>query len=420
MASYGLSGLHLGGGAGGGGEDGDEEGGERERMYAWEGALDMSWVNVKMDEEGRLISEGQDQDEHLRRQQHELNRRKLALGQCVRRGLIRYLFLGLDASASMREMDLKPERLRAALKLCQEFVKEYFDQNPISQLGLLVTKQGEAERLTDLSANPKSHIAKLQDYALRHRAEGEASLQNLLELALSSLKAIPDYGNREVVLVYGSLTTCDPGDIFETLKKLVKARVRVSIISLSAEMYICRKVCEDTNGTYAIALDGKHFVDLLMAQVAPPPTTTTAASKGPLYMDMVLMGFPNRVHTPHAPTLAFDGANPPRPTTVAHVCPRCQARVADLPTACNVCTLPLVSSSHLARSYHHLFPVIQYTEVPSTEQKELDTCHACMRRFDVASLKVVRLQCPTCRRVFCLDCDMYIHESLHNCPGCCG
>lgn len=117
--------------AGGAGEDD----GVGERMYAWEGALDMSWVrkcgsvgvvwreagpvgfvgcgvvgldlqsdtlalclcspppkkvNVRMDEEGRLVSDGADQDEHLRRQQHELNRRKLALGQSVRRGLIRW------------------------------------------------------------------------------------------------------------------------------------------------------------------------------------------------------------------------------------------------------------------------------------------------------------------------------------------
>lgn len=52
-------------------------------------------MNVRMDEEGRLISDGADQDEHLRRQQHELNRRKLALGQSVRRGLIRWVGFGL-------------------------------------------------------------------------------------------------------------------------------------------------------------------------------------------------------------------------------------------------------------------------------------------------------------------------------------
>lgn len=38
--------------------------------------------------------------------------------------------------------------------------------------GVLVTRKGEAERVTDLSANPKSHIQKLQDMARTERAEG--------------------------------------------------------------------------------------------------------------------------------------------------------------------------------------------------------------------------------------------------------
>ena len=28
------------------------------------------------------------------------------------------------------------------------------------------------------------------------------------------------------------------------------------------------------------------------------------------------------------------------------------------------------------------------------------------------------LKCPMCDQVFCYECDVYIHESLHNCPGC--
>jgi transcription initiation factor TFIIH subunit 2 len=27
-------------------------------------------------------------------------------------------------------------------------------------------------------------------------------------------------------------------------------------------------------------------------------------------------------------------------------------------------------------------------------------------------------QCPNCKNWFCFDCDLFIHESLHNCPGC--
>ncbi|CAN1307077.1 General transcription factor IIH subunit 2 [Linum perenne] len=28
------------------------------------------------------------------------------------------------------------------------------------------------------------------------------------------------------------------------------------------------------------------------------------------------------------------------------------------------------------------------------------------------------VSCTKCKQYFCLDCDIYIHESLHNCPGC--
>ena len=26
--------------------------------------------------------------------------------------------------------------------------------------------------------------------------------------------------------------------------------------------------------------------------------------------------------------------------------------------------------------------------------------------------------CPKCKQEFCVDCDIFIHEVLHNCPGC--
>ena len=44
-------------------------------------------------------------------------------------------------------------------------------------------------------------------------------------------------------------------------------------------------------------------------------------------------------------------------------CPRCLALVAELPSSCHVCGLTLVSSPHLARSYHHLFPIKPFVEV---------------------------------------------------------
>ena len=48
-----------------------------------------------------------------------------------------------------------------------------------------------------------------------------------------------------------------------------------------------------------------------------------------------------------------------------------RSRVAELPGACHVCGLTLVSSPHLARSYHHLFPVRAFDEVPPAEVARL-------------------------------------------------
>lgn len=36
----------------------------------------------------------------------------------------------------------------------QQFIREFFDQNPLSHLGILVLRNGVAERLTDLSGSP--------------------------------------------------------------------------------------------------------------------------------------------------------------------------------------------------------------------------------------------------------------------------
>jgi transcription initiation factor TFIIH subunit 2 len=57
---------------------------------------------------------------------------------------------------------------------------------------------------------------------------GEPSLQNALELALRSLRMLPSHASREILILMGSLTTCDPGDISLT--------VQVSISSLLEEI----------------------------------------------------------------------------------------------------------------------------------------------------------------------------------------
>lgn len=68
-----------------------------------------------------------------------------------------------------------------------------------------------------------------------------------------------------------SLTTCDPGDIYTTLSECKKTKIRCSIIGLSAEVFICKKIAQELEGTYAVILDELHFNDLLNKNAFPLP-----------------------------------------------------------------------------------------------------------------------------------------------------
>ena len=90
----------------------------------------------------------------------------------------------------MSEKDLLPTRYQLTLRYAQDFISEFFEQNPISQLGLIGMRDGLAVRITDMSGNPTDHIGPLQ--ALRTQdPKGHASLQNALDMARAALLYAP-------------------------------------------------------------------------------------------------------------------------------------------------------------------------------------------------------------------------------------
>lgn len=149
-------------------------------------------------------------------------------------------------------MDYKPSRMVVMARQVEAFIREFFDQNPLSQIGLVTLKDGVAQCLTDLGGSPESHIKALLG---KLGCSGDASLQNGLDLVHDLLNQIPTYGHREVLILYSALCTCDPGDIMETIQKCKKSKIRCSIIGLSAELYICKYLCQETGGVYSVALD---------------------------------------------------------------------------------------------------------------------------------------------------------------------
>jgi transcription initiation factor TFIIH subunit 2 len=447
--------------------------------YRWEQGVSKTWDSVQEDEAGNLITVSDDRERSHRAKQNRITK-------SIRRGLIRYMVVAIDSSKFSAENDYKPCRLEASKACVQQFVTEYYDQNPISQLSVVVTRDRSAERLTELSGNPKNHIHAIK--ATRNMV-GLASLQNTILLAMSMLRHIPNYGHREVLIVFSSLSTCDPGDIFTTLRDAKAQKVRISVICLVAEVFICRQVAELTGGSFAVALDAMHLSELLQQHTIPPPEVQQQES---LVTDFIYMGFPKRTFDTHS-AYGFEGKRM-KLSAHAYICPRCSTRTTDIPTQCCVCHLQLNSSSHIARSHHHLFPVPNYAEYEvkeseqgSGEDAERSTGAGLVSNSDRLTLTVKRgsggagrprlkgytavpvptpaaynrapedgssgmsvegaeesvalcveggnvrcrgcleslckdgklvLRCPECRQFFCVECDLFVHDSLHNCPGC--
>jgi len=109
-----------------------------------------------------------------------------------------------------------------------------------------------------------------------------------------------------------------------------------------------------------------HFKDLLFELIPPPAQKNIAAgaagaaATGKMSADLMLMGFPQRLPDTASAALCVCHA---QMRAAGFLCPRCGARLCDAPTDCDVCGLMIVSSPHLARSYHHLFPVKSYSAV---------------------------------------------------------
>lgn len=409
------------------------------KTQAWEAAASKNWD----------LQEGADGIEAVLGGLEEANKRKRLLKDTtpLQRGIIRHTLLILDLSTAMTEKDLRPTRFLLTINYTVSFVTEFFEQNPISQLGILGMKDGIATRISDMSGNPNDHINAVK--ALRGtEPKGNPSLQNALEMARAALYHTPSHGTREVVIILGALLSSDPGDIHDTIRNCVKDKIRVSIIGLAARMHICSEIVKRTNGgdesAYGVAIDEVSYRELLMNITTPPVVRATdremqERNKAALLM----MGFPSRV-VEETPTLCACHGNL---TRGGYLCSRCKAKVCGLPATCPTCDLTLILSTHLARSYHHLFPLMNWMEVSwdRARWKRTTQCYGCLSAFPQVPPKQAevdgtangthhgnrerktraegasessRYECPVCQRHFCIDCDVFCHEVVHNCPGC--
>ncbi|KEZ43070.1 TFIIH basal transcription factor complex p47 subunit [Scedosporium apiospermum] len=405
----------------------------RDKKSHQKGGRKAAWEDVKRSWD--TVVEGQDGSLSIAEVIEAQKRKRLLRDTTpLERGIIRHLMLVIDMSFAMAEKDLLPTRYRLTMTFAAEFVKEYFEQNPISQMGIIGMKDGVAVSVSEMSGNPTSHLEKVARWR-DEEPKGNPSYQNALEMCRGALFNTPSHGTREVLIVSGAILSSDPGDINETIASLIQNNIRVSIIGLAAQVSICEEICRRTNAgdttQYNVAMDEKHFRELFLDKTTPPVTRTEEQNAASLLM----MGFPSR-------TLASGtGINycacHNKPLREGYRCTRCGTKVCRIPADCPGCGLTLILSTHLARSYHHLLPLRNFVEVPWSEAARSTACFACQAPFPEPPKKgpsteppapkppevkgvseSSRYACKNCHSHFCVDCDVFCHETVHNCPGC--
>mmetsp|Transcript_55279 Transcript_55279/g.91541 ORF Transcript_55279/g.91541 Transcript_55279/m.91541 type:complete len:407 (+) Transcript_55279:95-1315(+) len=385
---------------------------EGTQEYAWEGLFNRSWETVEESADGSLRSSVN----------QRWKRRSQSIHVGVKRGVMRSVILVLDCSRHAADLDaeMKPTRLAVMTEAAIDFVKRFFEQNPVSKLALLVTRHSKADVLTPLSCNARLHVQALKGLA---NCGGEASLQNALELARELLSSSPSFIAREVVLFSASLTTCDPGDLHATIAQLVPSRVRCSVFSLLAEVFICRKLARETGGEFGVALGPDHLRDLLSQLVSPRPIEVSggnAPSSAPSN-SLMRIGFPVKRKAGSKPGLCFSSGSsgPIGLSDASYECPQCCTLQQDIPTECAVCALRLLASTDLTKTYHHLFPLPPFVESTGPPDMRCDACGDLLpgtaRTLTPGS---IRFECKECNSSFCAHCDELLHSSLHACPSC--
>lgn len=178
-----------------------------------------------------------------------------------------------------------------------------------------------------LSSSSEEFVEQLS-LAAADAPRGRTSVTSALQRAMTGLRGTPPYGTREVLLLFASLGTADPVESpLESLTApLREQHIRVSVVSMSPELHALKQICIQTDGTYSVALNTNHFMELLYGHLAAP-----ACSAQAFVPKLVRMGFPRQVVEAAIPAAC---ACHLKPQARLFICPQCQARVCRVPGRC--------------------------------------------------------------------------------------
>jgi transcription initiation factor TFIIH subunit 2 len=274
--------------------------------YRWEASAERSWDDLEEDSSG-LLHDAQ-AAAHYKTQRLEYASRS------AKRRMVRYMVLVVDLSLGLDpklNTELRPNPFTVFRRLVEMFINDFFEKNPVSQLGIVVTRDKHAHLVSHIGGSPKQHVAKMEK-EWSENPSGQPTLENSLRIAQQALLGTPTYGSREIVVLFGSAHTVDPGDIHEAITDLRSHGIRSrcafalvgladphpsltdslprSVVGVGAALHICQVLANQTQGLYHVGGNALELEQLVLFHATPPPLTVQMLRDQPA--ELIQMGFP--------------------------------------------------------------------------------------------------------------------------------
>ena len=120
-------------------------------------------------------------------------------------------------------------------KILSNWIMELMDQNPLSQVYIMIARDGVVEFLgggcmlnyvtidfANMEANPQQILALLDiNNSSKWEPKGEFSLQNCIDVGRVVLAGSSSKASKEMILVASTIFSTDPGDVFESIKAVI-------------------------------------------------------------------------------------------------------------------------------------------------------------------------------------------------------
>lgn len=374
----------------------------------WE-KINHAWDPYTVNDKGELV-----QLVETDNWQSETVRRKLELRNKAR-GLIRSIVIVIDLSENgLNSRDFGCSRIQLLKQSLRTFLINFFEQNPISQISIVSTSNGNAKILTYLCGSLDLHLSCLENLG-DYTEEGTPSLHNALNISIAILKSAAKYSTKEILMIYGSLLSCDITAIDPILKQLNLNQIVVSTIGFNASVHILQRISKETNGIYLVPLNNDHFNDILKANIEPPEW-----SYGFERLNFIPFGFAQNRNDniPSFDITELRANKDPLPKYKALTCPKCQFHVFAVPVFCPSCGILLLTPDHITRTRVQLAIVQEFPKVENhndnddEENSNKIVCSSC-----TLSEKEMFI-CPKCSSFYCGECNKFIHTVLNRCPQC--